>query len=116
MFAYFTTNKTLRNRIHDLERTIEILTGTNNILERELGESKGKEERLLEKVFQVAGISDKKSQDIKVPPSPDNFISMGRKGLPWAKAREVLETKALENYWEAKKAAEESKGKVEESM
>lgn len=98
------------NRIKDLERLVESLTGEGNILRESLQRAQLKEDELLNKIFELTGVN-KKSSVIQDKPPSDQFISMGKRGTPWNQVRAKLEKDSLEAYWQQKKLEQEEKNK-----
>jgi len=103
----------LTNRIHDLERTVEIITGANSVLTTELERSKFNEANLLEKIFNLTGVNNVRSNTTK-PAETRQPISFGKKSTSWPQLKENLELKAREEYWNnKKKEASSEKGSTE---
>jgi len=104
-------DKILEARIRELERTIEIVTGANNILERELGRSQSQETFLLTRLLEIGGLAP------KTPFADPGFsrqrpVAMGGKTANWRDLQQNLEMKAREEYWEQRKKEQEAKEKV----
>ena len=98
----------LRNRIRDLERTVEILTGANGVLTQTLERAIIDKDQLLNKLFEITGLNS--SSLPRSESSGTARIQVGRKGVTWPQVKENLELKAREEYW-AKKEAERFKDK-----
>jgi len=92
----------LTNRIHDLERTVEIITGANSVLTNELERSKFNEANLLEKIFNLTGVNNIQRNDTK-PAEIRQPIKFGKKSTSWPQLKDNLELKAREEYWSNKK-------------
>src|SRR3972149_6103450 len=91
-------------RIHDLERTIEILTGANQILTQQLENAQFNEKYLQNKIFDITGVNSQ-----SIPSSSQNRkepISVGKNIRSWSKTKQDLELKAREEYWNKKKTEE----------
>src|SRR5437762_5523795 len=99
-------NLTLQTRIKDLERMLETYVSMNTVLERELEQTKQKESKYIEKLFDTVGIN---RMPVPTPESSLNRkIQMGRAGN-WKGIQESLELHARKDYWEKKKAEEMAK-------
>lgn len=103
MIRYFQTNRMLQDRIKDLERTVEVITGANNVLTVELKEAKDREAKLLDKIFEVTGLNHRNQTVRDVPRNP---IPLTKRNESWPQMRENLETQAKKEYWEKKKASQ----------
>lgn len=104
-----------QNRVRDLERTVESSLGANHVLSNELMEAKQREERLLQKVFDITGLN-RNTQTI-----PSNVVNkpiqVGPKVGNWGQVREDLEDKARREHWENKKKENDAKiSKLEEEI
>lgn len=104
----------LFNRVKDLERTIEVLTGANSILTQELERNKLKEELLLEKIFNFTGLNQQGRINTGVR-KEQQPINIGKKAGLWPQLKENLELKAREEYW-AKKSTQESVNSLERKV
>ena len=103
----------LTNRIIDLERTVEIITGANSVLTTELERSKFNEANLLEKIFNLTGVNNVQRNDTKSTEARQP-IHFGKKSTSWPQLKENLELKAREEYWNnKKKEASSEKGSTE---
>lgn len=106
-------DKILLDRIKDLERTIEVLTGANGILERELEKSQSSERELKEKIFEFTGLTHTTSPIQKeINRDPIRLT----KQVSWPNIRNTLEIKARENYWASKKKDQEASDGVTEKI
>src|SRR5437016_4187677 len=86
-----------QNRIHDLERTVEIITGQNQILTQQLEHFQASEASLLDKIFTYTGIiKENRTQSMNEIRTP---ININRK-VEWPKVKQDLELKARQAYWE----------------
>ena len=90
----------LRNRIKDLERTVEILTGANGVLTQTLENAIFDKDQLLNKLFEITGLNS--SYSPRSSSSGTERIQIGKKGIPWPQVKENLELKAREEYWRKK--------------
>lgn len=103
-------DKLLVNKMNDLERTVEVLTGANQVLQRELDDTKIREANLLDKIFNITGVN-RYSPNIPTNQSRDP-ISIGNRGKPWPQVRHALEVEAKEKYWREKKEKQEKQDNI----
>jgi hypothetical protein len=103
-------------RLMTLERNAEAYLGANNVLEKELEKAQIRENRLLEKVFQIMGIEERIKP--KIATNPNEFMNLAGSGASWPKVRESLELKGRKAYWLKKNADDEAVRlkKLEESQ
>lgn len=99
-------DKILIKRIRDLERSLEIMTGANEVLSRELDRAQTNEADLLDKIFTITGVN--RVTPPRPTEGPQDKVRIGGRSTSWPHLRENLETKAREEYWEKKKTQVES--------
>ena len=93
-------NSILLDRIKNLERTVEILTGANQVLTEQLNLSQVREANLLDKIFSITGVN-------RTAPTSSNKETQApirvSKRVEWPKLKENLELEARKEYWAKKK-------------
>ncbi len=99
-------DKILLNRIKDLERTIEVMTGREQVLVKELERSQKREEDLLQKIFNLTGVNSSSNGNRNEHASVAS-MKIGGKSSSWPTIRENLELKAREEYWSRKNKEQE---------
>lgn len=115
MFRYFASKSALINRIRELERNAEILTGANQVLREQLDLARVNENKFFEKLLDVLGVNHPINRNLQ--PVPQSPINVGKQVKTWPKVREDLETKARLEYWEKKRESQDKEIKnLEEEM
>ena len=109
-------DKLLYSRVQNLERTVEVLTGANGVLERELERSRNQEQLLLAKIFEFTGLNKTSQGEVGGALIRQEPIKIGNKGIPWPKIKEELEIKAKREYWENKQKQKEQIEKIEKEI
>lgn len=109
-------DKILLSRIHDLERTIEMVNGANCVLEKELNDSKLREANLLDKIFNITGVNRiSNNGHQKDETKSTDPIRLTNRSRSWPEVRQSLETQSRAKYWEDKKEREEIKSRKSSS-
>lgn len=99
-------DRILVNRIRDLERTVEILTGANSVLSQELEKAQHNEAHLLEKIFNITGVNRFSNNGHQEQTKSSDPIRLTNRPKSWPELRQNLETQSKIQYWENKKAQE----------
>ena len=100
-------DKILEARIKELERTVEIVSGANSVLERELGRAQSQETFLMTRLLEIGGLAPRTLQNnYSGPKAP---IQMQGKVAGWSQMRQNLEDNSRREYWEKKKRDQDIK-------
>lgn len=115
--GYINDNKLYISKVHDLERTVEVLTGANGVLITELEQTKIREAHLLSKIFDFTGLNKNTKEETQ--PVHRDPINIGNGKKPWPAVKEALELESRRKYWEAKgkkEPSQETISKTEEEL
>jgi len=96
--------ESLRQRIVDLEKLSESLLSSNRALMNQLSESKQERDALLQKIFDLTGVNQRRVDAVNSPPTPIT----NRTGN-WGQVKQILELKAREEYWLNKRKEDETR-------
>ena len=102
-FNLLAENMILKSRVHDLERSVEIMTGENQVLRQELERAKQKEDYYLDKIFDFVGLNAKTETKIRIE-NPQMF-SLGKRSN-WGQIKTKLEADAHDKAKEIKEKEE----------
>lgn len=111
--GWLSANSTLRERIKDLEKSLESHLGQTQILSEQLKKAEERERILQEKLFEVSGITPREKLGT-ASPIQRNPIRTHQKTSNWKDIQTNLELAAREEYW-SKKKQEESQSSVDRS-
>jgi hypothetical protein len=102
-------DKLLTNRISDLEKQVELITGQNQILTSQLEMAQAERVDLLNKIFAITGVikfNRPISEDESVKREP---IPISKRSVGWPQMKQNLEVQARAEYWEKKAKEKEAK-------